>query len=276
MKLLFATVIILASSKISAQHFYKDIIGTKETAATLRGYVQNKVSRVLLSTYNANNTRDEDFSVDQQFAKGELRTITRSDLNNQSTLISYTDGDSRVIKTIDSSAVVVTTTNYKYNPLGQLLSMNSFSSDSAKTTTQREEHLWQYIDEKPVKMLRIKNSTDTAFVNFKLDENGNVIEEAEVRKGIAAEPVYYYYDSKNRLTDIVRYNRKAKKLLPEYMFEYSPAGQVIQKITVPSNNDNYLIWRYQYNSQGLKIKEVIYNKQKELAGKIEYQYSFGG
>ena len=125
-------------------------------------------------------------------------------------------------------------------------------------------------------MLRIKNNSDTAFVHFKLDDSGNVIEETELRKGIATEPVYYYYDSKNQLTDIVRYNRKAKKLLPEYMFEYSPVGQVIQKITVPSNNDNYLIWRYQFNSQGLKTKEVIYNKQKELAGKIEYQYSFGG
>ena len=26
--------------------------------------------------------------------------------------------------------------------------------------------------------------------------------------------IYYYYDEKNRLTDIVRYNKKAKKLLP--------------------------------------------------------------
>jgi hypothetical protein len=64
------------------------------------------------------------------------------------------------------------------------------------------------------------------------------------------------------------------KLLPEYMFEYSPANQVIQKITVPANSNNYLIWRFQYNNQGLKTKEAIYNKQKQLTGKIEYQYSF--
>ncbi len=84
MKFLIAVFILLFSPNIFAQHFYKDIIGTTETAATLRSYVQNKVSRVLLSTYNANNTRDDDFSVDQQFAKGQLRTTTRSDLNNQS------------------------------------------------------------------------------------------------------------------------------------------------------------------------------------------------
>ncbi len=58
------------------------------------------------------------------------------------------------------------------------------------------------------------------------------------------------------------------------MFEYSPVNQVIQKITVPANSDKYLIWRYQYNAQGLKIKEVIYDKNKDLSGKVEYQYSF--
>ena len=123
-------------------------------------------------------------------------------------------------------------------------------------------------------MLRIKNRIDTTYVDFRLDEKGNVAEETEIHKGVRTEPVYYYYDTGNRLTDIVRYNRKAKRLLPEYMFEYSPSNQVIQKITVPSNSDNYLIWRYQYNPQGLKTKEVIYNKQKQLTGKVEYQYSF--
>jgi hypothetical protein len=78
------------------------------------------------------------------------------------------------------------------------------------------------------------------------------------------------------LTDVVRYNDRAKQLLPEYMFEYSASDQVIQKITVPSNNSDYLIWRYQYNPQGLKIKEVVYSKhdKRNPLGKIEYQYSF--
>jgi hypothetical protein len=56
------------------------------------------------------------------------------------------------------------------------------------------------------------------------------------------------------------------------MFEYAPDGKVIQKITVPANSSDYLIWRYQYNSNGLKIKEAIYDRHKTLNGKIEYQY----
>ena len=68
---------------------------------------------------------------------------------------------------------------------------------------------------------------------------------------------------------------KAKRLLPEYMFEYSPANQIIQKITVPSNGSNYLIWRYQYDDRGLKVREAVFDKYKQLTGKIEYQYQFG-
>jgi hypothetical protein len=74
----------------------------------------------------------------------------------------------------------------------------------------------------------------------------------------------------------VRYNDRAKQLLPEYMFEYSASNQVIQKITVPTNNSDYLIWRYQYSPQGLKTKEVVYSKndKRNPMGKVEYQYSF--
>ncbi len=124
-------------------------------------------------------------------------------------------------------------------------------------------------------MLRIKNKSDTTLIQFKLDEQGNVVEEQSIRKNVKSDPVYYYYDAQNRLTDIVRFNQKARRLLPEYMFEYSSANQVIQKITVPSNNSDYLIWRYQYDASGLKIKEAIYNKQKQLSGKIEYVYQRG-
>ncbi|HWJ30170.1 MAG TPA: hypothetical protein VNS32_26785, partial [Flavisolibacter sp.] len=94
-------------------------------------------------------------------------------------------------------------------------------------------------------------------------------------RGVTTQPVYYYYNSNNQLTDIVRYSNRAKRLLPEYMFEYSSTGQVIQKITVPENSSDYLIWRYQFDTRGLKTKEVIYNKQKQVTGKVEYQYSFG-
>ncbi len=189
-------------------------------------------------------------------------------------LTAFTDANGNVVKTIDSSQTITTTAVYNYNEQGMLQSVISTSSDTTRSN-QTEEHRWEYDNGKIARMLRIKDKNDTAYVSFKTDEKGNIIEEQSVRKGVVSEPVYYYYDSNNRLTDIVRFSSKAKRLLPEYLFEYSPTNQVIQKITVPANSSDYLIWRYQYNDKGLKIREAIFDKRKQLTGKIEYLYQFG-
>jgi hypothetical protein len=273
--LLLAAVLTLSASAYS-QYYYKDIIGTRETADIIKAYQANKVSRVLLNSFDEDGTKTENFYVEQVFSPADqtLKTTTRSNLADESVLTSYINNIGQVIKTVDSSQNLFTTTLYQYEPAGQLIALTSTSSDTSGRLSQQEEHQWEYNNGKIARMLRIKNNADTAIVTFKLDENGNVVEENSVRKGTKAEPVYYYYDGQNRLTDIVRYNTKVGKLLPEYMFEYSSSNQVIQKITVPANGSDYLIWRYQYDNRGLKVKEAVFNKQKKLNGKIEYLYSF--
>jgi hypothetical protein len=88
--------------------------------------------------------------------------------------------------------------------------------------------------------------------------------------------IYYYYDDRKRVTDIVRFNLKAKRLLPDVMFEYDDKDRVIQKITTTSSvNLGYLIWRYIFDDKGLKSKEALFNDDKQLTGKIEYSYTFG-
>jgi YD repeat-containing protein len=278
MKLLFFPALLLFSLSSSAQYYYKDITGTKESSALLKVYMKNKVSRVMLTSYDADNTKSDNLFVQQEFspAKRVLKTITATgaDNGNMSTVFTYADENGNIIKTVDSSGVVINTTTYTYDASGNLKLVTISSSDS--TINESEQHLWQWENGKPSRMLRIKNKKDTTYVDFKLDENGNVTEETETRKRVTSRPYYYYYNDNNQLTDVVRYNDRAKQLLPEYMFEYSASDQVIQKITVPSNNSDYLIWRYQYNPQGLKIKEVVYSKhdKRNPLGKIEYQYSF--
>jgi YD repeat-containing protein len=259
------------------QYYYRDIIGTKESMEMVKNYRQNKVSRVILTSYDADNMKNDEFYVEQVFnAPAQmLKTITRSGLTDESILTSYINDKGEVIKTVDSSAALVSRATYSYTSTGSLSTVLSESVDSAKKMKQSEEHKWEYSEDKITRMLRIKNGKDTSIIQFKSDDDGNITEEVLITRGKKSEPVYYFYDSKNRLTDIVRYNTKAKRLLPEYMFEYSPANQVIQRITVPSNGSNYLIWRYQYDANGLKIKEAIYDKQKQLTGKIEYQYQKG-
>lgn len=276
MKALVLAAVLTLSTSAFSQYYYKDIIGTRETADIIKAYQANKVSRVLLNSFDEDGTKTENFYVEQVFSSADqtLKTITRSSITDESVLTSYINNNGQVVKTVDSSQNLFTTTLYQYDPAGQLIYLTSTSSDTTKRLNQVEEHQWAYSNGRIARMLRIKNKVDTTIVTFKLDENGNVVEENSVRKGTKSEPVYYYYDAQNRLTDIVRYNTKVQKLLPEYMFEYSSSNQVIQKITVPANSSEYLIWRYQYDNRGLKVKEAVFNKQKKLNGKIEYLYSF--
>ena len=127
----------------------------------------------------------------------------------------------------------------------------------------------------PSKMWRIINEKDSLEIRFFPDEDGLVGDEKTFRKGVETAAIYYYHDDNKRLTDIVRYNSKLKKLLPDMMFEYDEQDRVIQKITTtPSIKVSYLIWRYIYNEKGLKTKEALFNDEKQLTGKIEYNYTF--
>ena len=276
MKSILIAAILLITLSSSAQYYYKDIVGTKESSDLIKAYLKNKVSRVVVTSYD-DDVKTNNLFIQQEFspATKTLKTITATgeDNGNASALYSYADADGNVIRTVDSSGIVVSITNYNYDPSGKLISVTTSSADTV--SSQWEQHIWQWNNEKPLAMLRIKNKTDTTYVNFKLDENGNITEETATQKKVPAKPYYYYYNENNQLTDVVRYNERAKQLLPEYMFEYAN-NKVVQKITIPTNNSDYLIWRYQYGSNGLKIKEVVYSKhdKKNPVGKVEYQYSF--
>jgi len=277
MKTFFLACLLFSISNLQAQYYYKDIIGTKESTSIIKAYKAANVSRVVVNTYDGEGNKSDGLFLEQRFSLPELRlrTISKSGDDEPSILTSFADADGRVIKTIDSTQNLITTTHYSYNANGDLSSISSTTIDTAKGINETELHLWEYANNQVSRMLRIKNNKDTAVVTFKLDDAGNVSEERSLRKGIASEPVYYYYDAQKRLTDIVQYNNRARKLLPEYMFEYSPANMVIQKITVPANSSDYMIWRYQYDASGLKTKEAVYDKYKQLTGKIEYVYSKG-
>lgn len=275
---LLAAAVLFSVLNSSAQYYYKDIVGTKETSDLIKTYMKNKVSTVTLTSYDGDNVKSDNLFVQQNFSASTrvLKTVTGTGADNAytSTVFTYADDNGNIVKTIDSTGVVGNTTTYNYDASGNLSMVSISSSDT--TSSESEQHIWQWQNGKPVKMLRIKNKFDTTYVDFKFDENGNLSEETTTHKRVTTKPYFYYYNDKNQLTDVARYNERAKQILPEYMFEYSNANQVIQKITVPTNNSDYLIWRYLYNEQGLKIKEAVYSKQdkKNPLGKIEYQYSF--
>lgn len=261
----------------NAQFYYTDIVLTGRNTDQVRLYKTNQVKQVRLLSYEPGGQLSQDFvcevTPDPRYSK--IVTTTRSEAAGSSILSAFYQPEGALIRSIDSSADNVNTYSYTYNTNGNLATARSVSSAAAGKDQQSELHIWQYNNNnRPEKMLWIKNENDTSIVQFKLDENGNVIEEETITKGISKNVVYYYYDEQKRLTDIVRYNNRVKKLMPDNVFEYNDKGQIAEMLTV-QNGADYLIWRYEYGDNGLKTRELCYNKQKKLLGRIEYQYEFG-
>jgi antitoxin component YwqK of YwqJK toxin-antitoxin module len=181
-----------------------------------------------------------------------------------------------LISTVDSAAGVRSVSTYSYDANGKIISISNSATDADSTGdfSQTEVHNYVYKDGKLHKMWRIINGNDSLEVRFEVDEMGNVIEERRFKARVLSDPIYYYYDEKNRLTDIVRFNYKANRLLPDFLFEYDDSDRVIQKITTTSGgNLGYLTWRYLFNEKGLKTKEALFDKDKVLQGRIDYTYN---
>lgn len=259
-----------------SQYYYKDIVGTREANDLITSYKKANLRSVEIISIEANGSPSRDFRIVQQFDLSQkvLRTQTKNQ-SETSELSTYFNEMDKVSKTVDSSGFLANTSSYTYSSNGLLQSLSSIAVDTSRGLKESEEHNWHYNAEgKPEKMLRSINNAPAMEITFEYDEDGNVAEEIWKKKGVEMDRIFYYYDDRNQLTDIVRFNKKAGRLLPDFMFEYSEQGQVIQKITVPVNSLDYQIWRYQYNDQGLKIREVLFDRDKQIIGKIEYRYQF--
>jgi hypothetical protein len=167
---------------------------------------------------------------------------------------------------------VLTITDYHYDGAGNIVEIQTQTEDTAMGTHTVELHQWHYTGNTPDSMIRIKNNTDSTFIQFKKGMGNNISEELWVKNGRIIEHYYYYYNQRNQLTDIVRFNMKAKKLLPDFIFEYNDKGAVSQVTQVPQGSSDYVIWKYVYDDRGLKTNDVLYNKHQELLGTITYTY----
>src|SRR5688500_11523421 len=105
MKILILASATLFSLSASAQYYYKDIIGTRETEEMIRLYTINNVRRVLLTSYDAEKTKSDDFHVNQLHvpASRTLKTTTRSGVSDASVLTAYYNEKGQVIRTEDST-----------------------------------------------------------------------------------------------------------------------------------------------------------------------------
>jgi hypothetical protein len=269
---------LLAASLVTiaafSQHYYTDIISNQQSNKNYALLKQSNVSLVRGISYEADNSVTENFSLQQQLSRDKRTVITTatSAANITTTTTSKYFND-RLKTTSDSLNGVANTTDYDYDANGNLVKITSRSLDPEHNGTTTEIHEWFYKPNgTPDHMLKIKNSTDTVKVEFQYDEKGNVAEERWVWKKRVTNTYYYYYNENNQLTDIVRYNAKAKKMLPDYIFEYAD-GRVSQMMQTLAGSTNYLVWKYTYDENGLKQKDVLYDKNKQVVGRVEYVYT---
>jgi hypothetical protein len=266
---------------VSAQYYYKDILSIRQSVQQQQSYSKNRVREVLIQSFDPDGTENKDFfcrqSVSGDYTRLETQSGSAATGGSTLTTVFSPDPDHRILRSEDSSRDAVTTTLYTYGP-GPAGNVSSISSTSRTTDTSHysigEEHIWQYTAAgRPDHMLRIKDGKDTTFVRFQADAQGNVTDETAIRRGAATEHYYYYYNDNHQLTDIVRYNPKMGQMLPDYIFEYDSASGNISKMTVvQAINSSYLVWYYEYNPDGLRVKEFCYDKSKQLIGTIGYTY----
>jgi len=259
----------------NSQYYYKDLVASADLNKQMKSYVSNNIRKVTAIGVTAEGGPSSDFSEVYEINNNQLRITTRINQTISSLRHNFNERGF-IIGTIDSAAGVKSTSTYTYDANGKITSIinSATDADSSAAFSQTEAHHFIYKDGKLEKMWRIINKTDSLEVRFVVDENGNVTEERNFRRGVFTDPIYYYYDDKNRLTDIVRFNYKANRLLPDYLFEYDDHDRVIQKITTTSGqNLGYLTWRYLFDERGLKTKEALFNKEKKLQGRIDYSYN---
>ncbi|HEY4108530.1 hypothetical protein [Puia sp.] len=282
MKCVFACLLgLVLGGTLHAQFLYKDLVVTRQNNARWKVFADDRVKSVTLKSLESDGKPTDGFVGDQELSDDYTQMVTHTKTAGSTdswNITQYVNG--RIIRNLDTSDTYQSETRYEYDPEGRgmIISINNTSIETDNQMKATEQHLWSYDPAhpgRPLSMLKIKNGTDTTSVRFVTDEKGNIAEERSSRLGQELPTIYYYYDEDNRMTDIVRYSPRAKRLLPLQMFEYDE-GRLRSMLVVPEEgNSFYQKWFYTYDDEkGLKIKDQCFNKQKELLGTIEYEYRY--
>ena len=274
MRILLSFILVLSLSAGYSQYYFNDVVSTQMSNDQYKLLRSNKIHKVKAMSYEADNSVTEGFSVEEEISLDGKRIIQTTSLSGgKPSVINRFYDLNKLKRTQTLFNGIETKTDYTYTDKGSLQKIVISTTDTAMKATTVEAHEWIYNEAgQPLSMLKIKNRTDTMLIELIKDENGLIIEEHWKKKNRTLETYYYYYDTKNQLTDIVRFNARLKKLLPDFQYEYDANGRVSQMTQVSMSSSSYLIWKYTYNEKGLKQKEVGFDKERKLAGRIEYTY----
>ena len=269
--ILFITVCF--SFSVKAQYYYKDILNTQKLNQEFSQLKKSKVKLIKLNSFEDNDAPSEGFFAEKKINKdySQSEMISRSYITEETLIKTDYDKQGRVLKTTTTTPTITNTTDYRYDEAGNLVEVSTSTFDDRDSGKITESHKYTYQDGLPEKMTVSRNQSPLFTITFVKDEQGNIIEENADGKS-DEKKYYYYYDDQNRLTDIVRYNKAAGRLLPDYMFEYDAGSLPTKMTTIAEGGRNYFIWRYAYTANHLTEIEKCYSKEKRLLGTIQYEY----
>lgn len=261
-------------SKVSAQYYYKDILGTAKDNKEFSILKNANVKDIKITSFDENDEPSKGFFCEKKINKNfsQSKLLTNSNITGQSLLVTDYNEKGQVVKTTTTTPYSTNIVEYKYDNTGDIILISTKTSAGDDSNGISETHEYSYENGIPVKMVRKKNNELISTITFKADNKGNIIEEDPSGKS-NDKKYYYYYDDENRLTDVVHFNVIAKKLLPDYMFEYDNENRKPkQMISVDETGRNYFIWRYAYDDKKLPEIQKCYSKEKQLLGTIQYDY----
>lgn len=271
-KLIFTAIAAtLLAGHACSQYYYTDIVVLKETNRQYQAIKAARLSTISAKSFESDGQPTENFLLQQNISGSQITTSSNSVATGASVSVNYYTNN-RLTKTADNDSNINSTVTYVYDAAGNIQNITTAINDTLMGSNSTEVHLWYYNGNDPTRMLRIKDKTDTTVIDFVKDEQGNIAEEHLSKKGRRIENYFYYYNTNHQLTDIVRFNQRARKMLPDFLFEYDDKGLVTQLTQVQQNTGSYIIWNYTYNANGLKQNEAPYDKQKRLIGRVEYSF----
>ncbi len=270
---IFFFCILMAGNSLQAQYYYKDIVSNLQVNADMAAYRDAKIKNIKITSLEGNGEPSEGFLCEKKLAKDYRKSslYTSSVVAGNSLLETFFNEKGQITSTYDSSMISVSSSQYFYDSKERISKIvsTSKSNDDDFINLVTEEHLYEYNDNNlPTRMIRVKNRVDSTVILFSGDEQNNVTIEKDTKTGAK---YYYYYDSKNRLTDVVKANEYRRNLVADYLFEYNTNGSLVQMTTTEEGGNDFVVWKYSYEN-GLRVKERLYNKERKLMGSIEYEY----
>ncbi|KAA9041065.1 hypothetical protein FW778_03220 [Ginsengibacter hankyongi] len=263
------------STSVSGQYYYKDIWNNQQLVKEFGILKTDNLKAIKIKSFEDDNQPSEGFFCEKKINKNytQSQMISKSNVTGQSLLISDYNISGQPVKTTEETPTTTSVTNYQYdqNNLLKTIQIVTKGDDDSDGITETREYFYDE-NRRPVKMLRKKGDNLIATVQFVSDANGNIIEEDVEGNSNVDKKYFYYYDDKNRLTDVVHYNERAKRLLPNYMYEYNELNLPKQMISTEEGGSNYFIWKYTYNDKNLRETEKCFSKERRLLGTIQYEY----